>query len=162
MKLPHLTLDYFTDRVDVVCPRCESHAVVTADPPSRKHKAVPPRFSCLQCGFSREWTGTRAITATGSLRLAQGVMHLGRTSDPYFGFALWYQERCCGHTLWAYNRRHLQFYADYIGDKLRERERDAHGWSNRSLQSRLPRWMLKGSNRQEVMKKIRQLMQKES
>lgn len=156
MKFGNVHLRDFTDLVDVVCPQCGEKALV-----KKSNKAdSAARFSCLQCGYVKEWEGNLGIQASGNLRLKNNAVHMGGSSDPYFGFSLWYQTPCCGDVLWAYNRRHLKFYETFIGDKLRERAQNEHGWSNQSLQSRLPHWMLAGKNRDEILKKIRQLYQK--
>lgn len=153
MKFDNVYLRDFTGRVDVVCPQCGAKALV-----KKSNKAdISVRFSGLQCGYVKKWSGNLGIQATGSLKVKNNVVHMGWGGDPYFGFSLWYRMPCCGDVLWAYNRRHLKFYEASIGDKLRERAPNEHGWSNQSLQSRLPQWMLGGKNRSEILKKIRQL-----
>jgi hypothetical protein len=68
---------------------------------------------------------------------------------------LWLQAPCCGHVLWAYNARHLQFIRDYVRSGLRERRRSPKtGWSNRRLASRLPQWMVLARNREATLKAI--------
>lgn len=156
MKFDNVYLRDFTDRVDVVCPRCGEKALVKKS----DEADVPVRFSCPQCGYVKEWDGSLGIRATGNLKLNNNVVHMGGASDPYFRFSLWYQTPCCGELLWAYNRPHLKFYEEFIGDKLRERAQNEHGWSNQSLQNRLPQWMLAGKNRSNILKKIKQLYQK--
>ncbi len=155
MKFDKTYLADFINYVDVHCPQCEKHAVI-----KRGQEGSAPRFACLECGYMKEWNGRLGVHATGNMRLKNNVVHMYGATDPYFGYSLWYQAACCGHILWAYNRQHLQFYGVYISDKLRERQRDEYGWSNQSLQSRLPKWMLAGKNRDEIRRKIARLKEK--
>jgi Arc/MetJ family transcription regulator len=56
--------------------------------------------------------------------------------------------------LWAYNERHLAFLEQYVGATLRETTLEA---GNRSLASRLPRWIKSGQHREEVLAGLRRL-----
>ena len=60
-------------------------------------------------------------------------------------------------TLWAYNWRHLDFIEAFVRSMQRERRRDALGWSNRALGSRLPRWMKSAQNRVRILACIEKL-----
>jgi hypothetical protein len=63
--------------------------------------------------------------------------------------------------LWAYNAAHLSFLEAYVGAKLRGHRRDPEwGWSNQSLESRLPGWMTAASNRPAVLDAIGKLRAK--
>lgn len=74
------------------------------------------------------------------------------------GLEVWLQRPCCGRTLWAFNEEHVSYLGQVVAPKLRERRPDeSFGWSNSTLDSRLPRWMLKGSNRDEVLKGLQAL-----
>ena len=105
---------------------------------------------CHTCGFSKETDG----------RARSFAWYSENPSDGYFGLDLWLQIRCVGHSLWAFNRRHLDFLEGYVSASLRERERDEYGWRNASLGSRLPKRMTSGSNREEVLEAIRALREK--
>jgi hypothetical protein len=132
----------------VECPKCRSCALVVRRDPSDSKLFAPRRLICGQCGLTREWAGN--YIAGGSSR--------GDPTDPVFHLPLWLQAPCCGQTLWAYNTRHLRFIKEYVGAALRQRRRDPQfGWSNRSLASRLPRLMVLGKNRDEVLKTIEKL-----
>jgi hypothetical protein len=89
-----------------------------------------------------------------------GAIVLGQATDCYFGFSLWYCINFKNETLFAYNISHLEFLENYIANKLRERSSNDAGWSNQSLESRLPRWMLLSKNRAEILKKISVLRNK--
>ena len=130
----------------VVCPTCGSKAFVV--PSSEEETGV--KVVCHACGFSKEADG----------RVRSFAWHAENPSDGYFGFDLWLQTRCLGHSLWAFNRRHLDVLEDYVSASLRERERDERGWRNASLASRLPKWMTSASNRDEVLAAIRALREK--
>jgi hypothetical protein len=112
---------------------------------------APRRFSCKACGSSKNWSG-REIAR----------VWYGEPVDAYFHYPLWLQMPCCGQTLWAYNLRHLNFIEAFVRAELRERVPDEqYGWSNRSLFSRLPKWIQSHKNREAILKaisKIRNLL----
>ena len=77
--------------------------------------------------------------------------------DDYFHLPLWIQSPCCGHTLWAYNWRHLEFIESFVKAALRDRRQDSFGWSKRSMVTRLPRWMKAATNREQILDGIGKL-----
>ena len=129
----------------VVCPRCRAKAFVV--PASEDEEGTAVRVVCHACGFSK--------TADGRARAFAG--DADNPTEGYFGLDLWLQTRCAGHSLWAFNRRHLDVLDAYVSAGLRERARDAHGWRNAALASRLPRWMTAAPNRDAVLEAIRRL-----
>lgn len=68
---------------------------------------------------------------------------------------LWFSLECCNEELWAYNLKHLNFLKEHVEATLRERN-DVE-YSNKSLGSRLPKWMTSKKNREEVLKAIDKL-----
>jgi hypothetical protein len=140
-------VDSFMDETLVVCPQCSGRAISR-----RRHGEspagwfVPRRLVCDSCSFVKDWA---------SNGIERGWY---RAHDDYFDLPLWLQTPCCGGTLWAYNERHLEFLEAFVGARLRERVRDGeHGWSNKSLASRLPSWMKAAKNRDEVRKGLGRL-----
>ena len=134
-------LSDFTDEILVQCPRCEHAALVRRHSEAAKWKAV---LTCTSCGHS-------AISN-------EYVTRNWEPKDVYFGLPLWLQSHCQGHTLWAYNRAHLDFISRYIAADLRERTRDpVNGWSNRSYPGRLPTWMTAAKSREAVLECIARL-----
>lgn len=75
-----------------------------------------------------------------------------------YSYNLWFSIDCCGEELWAYNRKHLNFLKEHIEATLRER--NDLPFSNKSLGSRLPKWMTSKKNRESVLKSIQKLNQK--
>jgi hypothetical protein len=153
------TIDAFGDEFLVLCPRCSQRAVVRD-----RGQSLQPRIvlSCLQCGYNQFWE-TRApgiVTARNQNYYKPGQIGIGDAVDWYFHLPLWLQMPCCGNTLWAYNLAHLAFIEDYVQATLRERQKDHHGWSNRSLRSRLPKWIQPAKNRSAVLECIEKLKQK--
>ncbi len=143
----------------VVCPRCERQARVRDRGPE-----VEPQVAliCPHCGLSRFWAPAEpgVLTAADPRRYLPGVVALGGPVDWYFHLPLWLQTGCCGETLWAYNRAHLAFIEDSVRATLREHARGHHGWSNRALRNRLPRWMKDAHNRVEILKCVEHLKEK--
>jgi hypothetical protein len=143
------SIDRFQDQVLVRCPRCQSCALVSCKDPNVVHLFAPRRFSCQSCGAAKDWAG-RAVGAT----------NVGGPVDRYFHYPLWLQISCCGDILWAYNLPHLALIEAFVQAELRERQPDEqNGWSNRSIASRLPRWMQSRKNRDAILKAIATLHQ---
>lgn len=136
----------------VVCPRCARCALVRDRGPAAGERRVA--LSCAACGHSDVWAQegpAAAVTSGNPARFEKGIIGVGAAVDWYFHLPLWLQMPCCGETLWAWNRAHLEFMQRFVGASLRERQQDPeHGWSNRSLASRLPKWISKAKNRAAV------------
>jgi len=77
----------------------------------------------------------------------------GDAIDPAFGLPLWLQTRCSGHTLWAYNRRHLSELQGYVAATLRERVANGK-WT---MFARLPHWVKSAKNRDAVLRCLSRL-----
>ncbi|MCD9144943.1 hypothetical protein [Streptomyces albireticuli] len=137
----------FTDRVAVVCPRCGGRALVVPRPglPEPKYFSEllfrPRRLVCAGCGAVDSWeAGTRGGGLVG--------VAPGGTEDPFFRRPLWLQTACAGHVLWAYNTRHVDELAAYVGAHLRER---GGASPTRAMIPRLPAWMKRAENRPKVL-----------
>jgi hypothetical protein len=140
------TATSFDGETLVVCPRCEGCATSRRSG-AVKGMAAPRTLACPACGHSARWSAGGVVSRTS--RSAR---------DEYFGLPLWLRAPCDGHTLWAYNREHLEFIAAFVAAGLRERTRDPQrGWSNRSLASRLPRWIKLARHRDEVLRAVAKL-----
>jgi hypothetical protein len=136
----------FMDEILVTCPRCGSCAVTRQIDREKPFGWFEPRrLTCRACSYTKDWQKHQ-------IQRRSYWQH-----DDYFSRPLWLQTPCCGEVLWAYNERHLEFLEGYIGAQLRERGRGEHGWSNRSLASRMPGWMKSAKNRAEVMKGLARL-----
>jgi ribosomal protein S27AE len=145
--------DYFL----VKCPRCKKSArVITND-----EKGIPEvRFICLKCGYTKDWVRKSPGIAycQNSDHFKEGEVWIGDAVDWYFHFPLWLQTPCCGHILWSYNHEHLLWLKSYVSAKLREQSKhEEYGWSNRSLASRLPKWIKKKNNREAILSAIEEL-----
>ena len=64
---------------------------------------------------------------------------------------LWLTTTCRGHTLWAFNAAHIASLEAYIAAEHRQRQPGPAGWSNRSMLSRLPHWMIEAHAREDVL-----------
>ena len=112
-------VSHFQGNILVRCPRCcacaHLLAIHRADATHCGHRLI-----CESCAYSAEWNldSDRSIPVPGSGPHLSG-----------FGLDLWLATSCCGETLWAYNREHLQFLQSYVSARIR-----AHP---RSIRSRL-------------------------
>ncbi|HEY9116568.1 MAG TPA: hypothetical protein VIN11_02015 [Roseivirga sp.] len=145
-------LEKFINEIDVVCPKCSKKAIVRSNPNNRART----QMICLQCGTSKQWEGESNIIMSSTKFDLPGIL-MGQPVDCYFQLPLWFVTDFKEHQLFAYNLEHLKFLKNYIQDPLRERKENEHGWSNRSLESRLPKWMLSAKNRESLLKKIKGL-----
>ncbi len=132
-------LEDYLDPVLVVCPRCARCAHITRRDPAATGPFAPRRLTCTHCAYSDEWSASQIKRGWHEAR------------DDFFAQPLWLQTPCCGETLWAYNAPHLAFLDGYLSANLRERARsETSGWANRSIASRLPRWIIAAKHRDEV------------
>ncbi len=132
-------LEQFIDHIDVVCPQCEARACVKSNPKNRQQT----KCTCLHCGYAKTWK--------------EGSMLLGEPVDCYFQLPLWFVDRVKGHALFAYNFDHLTYLENFVASKLRERRPDEFGWSNQSLESRMPKWLQSATNRALILRKLEAL-----
>ncbi|MDA0672945.1 MAG: hypothetical protein O3C67_04455 [Cyanobacteria bacterium] len=107
---------------------------------------APRRLICGRCAHHQDWQGD--------------LVRWGDAQDCYFGLPLWLQTAVAGHTLWAYNLRHLSLIEAFVAAPLRSRRPDAAGWHNRSVISRLPRWMQTAQHRPAILRAIARLQQR--
>lgn len=140
-------LEVFFDEVLVRCPRCDELArVVLAPPlpgsPERIAAFADRRLVCGACGLARTWPAAGA-----KRRIATGT-----DADPWFGERLWLRHDVAGHVLWAYNVRHLDLLAGFIGAK--QRSRDLAPGTIHSVVNHLPTWMKQAGRRDELLAAI--------
>jgi hypothetical protein len=120
--------DWAQPEVLVVCPRCAARAVVRPSGSAR-------RLTCSSCGLARETSGK---TSTW-----------GEPVDPWFLRPLWLQAELLGHTVWAFNDRHLDALRAHVAAGLRERT-PSRG-AAMSMLEKLPAWMTSAKNRDDVV-----------
>ncbi len=132
------------DPVLVVCPKCSSKALVIP------HGIDEVKCVCTKCSFNKKISnGSRSFG-----------WDMDIPDDGYFGFDLWLQTYCCGHSLYAFTIRHLNLLENYIKADLRERQQNERGWRNVSVASRLPKWIKSHKNREQLVKAIQKLKEK--
>ncbi|MEM6292567.1 MAG: hypothetical protein AAGA54_14940 [Myxococcota bacterium] len=137
----------------VHCPQCDEMGVVQA---RSENRLVAARLTCSSCGYARAWrpTAVGVVCHPGHHEFPEGVVVVGKGVDWYFHAPLWLETSCCGERLWAYNVSHLRWLRRYIAASLRPAARSEEGWANRSLGSRLPRWMKLAKNRDAVLRAL--------
>lgn len=112
--------------------------------PSWHARSVPASATAA----SRCWSPRRARSPTR----ATWVHENGGTAPRYRGLDLWLQTPCLGRVLWALDETHLDFLERYVAAGLREEEP-----INRSLASRLPRWIKAAKHRNAVTRALTRL-----
>lgn len=149
----------FMKEMLVVCPACGKKAVIKM-PDTDKQQESDTRLICTNCGYSKRLDEMPdLILHVSKYKAIKGkIQVVGGAIDPWFHLPLWLKVDCCEHVLWAYNYEHLYFLKTHIGAKLRERNTVEN--SNKSIGSRLPKWMTSKNNRDTVLKTIDQLIAK--
>lgn len=160
MKLPNpysVSNSDFTNRIDVVCPRCEKKAIVigaSLNTTMAEHEEKV-RFSCGGCGYAVKYANTPKlivyINSRGIPKYSR-IIFRNEPIDPFFGFTVWYRLETVYGLLWAYNLDHLLVIEAYISDPLRQR--NGLEYRNNSLASRLPKWVSSAKNRTYLLKII--------
>ncbi|MFT3796632.1 hypothetical protein [Flavobacterium sp.] len=148
-----LLYDFLKD-IWVVCPHCGQQALVKCDQKTFAHideDAI--RLICTACGHSK-----RLSEIPQQHQWVSRVLVMGGAIDPYFHQRLWLIQPVGGNVLWAYNPAHLDFLEQHVQAQLRER--NTEHMRNKSLGSRLPKWMTSAKNRESVLKAIGQLREK--
>jgi hypothetical protein len=154
----------------VHCPRCDNCARVVPKDREDTRNFAPRRLICQKCGYTQDWhiTGKPPGIEFNYHRPPRDLnsIGIGGSFDWYFRLPLWLQTPCCGEILWAYNKEHLDFLENYVKAGLRESfplkvyETERVIWRNKSLASRLPTWMKRAKNRDEVLRGIERLRKK--
>ena len=143
---PGTVLVEFAGEVLVVCPSCRHRASIVPWPPPPSTAAErrlfgPRRLVCSHCPYHADWSGQH--------------VSIGGDADPWFGHALWLRTPVRGHTLWAWNERHLDLLDGVAAARLRTRPDGAH--THQTLADRLPGWIKASRNREAVQQGIERL-----
>ena len=131
----------------IVCPSCAGCAVVRP----MTVRDGPFRAACSACAW--------ATTLRDDVYECRAAT-VGADGEC---FELWLKGSFRGQPFWAYNYAMLAWMRRLVAASLRERHRiPGVGWTNRSLDSRLPRWMLSRKNRRGVLRAIARLERERS
>jgi DNA-directed RNA polymerase subunit RPC12/RpoP len=134
--------DFIQFDILVACPNCSKQAIVKPDNFSfRNVEQSDVKVICPNCGYNKKLLDKPdSILYSPNDKVITGRHYvIGRAIDPFFYLPLWLKIDFEGHTLWAYNLKHLDFLRGHIEAKLRER--NGQELFNKSLGSRLPKWM---------------------
>ncbi len=131
------------------CPECGERDQRTVETTEIRPKLA---MRCAACGDEREF--------------AAQVQHLpfnhGLKTDPVYGLELWLQAPFRDELLWAYNPEHLAYLREYVGAGLRERGIEPRNTirKNSSMLSRLPVFLKRAANREDLLKLMDKLESK--
>lgn len=149
----------FINNVYVVCPKCGSQAIVRSTGNLNMMAGIDVKLVCATCGLNKYFseTGLKSESFKGGAGQTMPSLTLGTNMDPYFRLPLWLQMEMPDGILWAYNYEHLDFIEKHVGAELRNRGSLP---LNKSIGSRLPKWMTSKKNRPEILKGIEKLRAK--
>lgn len=156
-KNAYETLVYdFIKEAYVTCPNCKKKAIVKAE----KFFDENVKLVCPNCGFNKTPDNeyTRRSNTKDSKSIIKNIVVIREGIDPYFYLPLWLSTNVGENLFWAYNYEHLHFIKDFVSAKLRER--NIENMSNKSLGSRLPKWITSHKNRDLILKTIEKLEKK--
>ena len=156
-----LVYDFIKFDILVTCPNCSKRAMVK--PGDFKFRSIDEsgvKIICPNCAYNKKLSEkpSSILYSSNNKTIFGRYYVIGGATDPFFYLPLWLQTHFDGNTLWAYNIEHLDFLRGHVEAKLRER--NGQELSNRSLGSRLPKWMTSKKNRELVLKKITELKNK--
>lgn len=153
----HTLLEEFLHfNILVKCPNCNNKATVyTGSFFTNREISNEIKVACTQCGYSKIGNSSSSSVAFEfKNKTINGVYYIiGAPVDPFFQIPVWLQINVGSNLLWAYNIEHLFFLKLFVSAKIRERHQE-HEFSNKSLGSRLPKWLTSAKNREKVLKKI--------
>lgn len=154
--------DVIEPEILVVCPKCNHKATIkTGKFSSMVYSEGQIKLVCGSCGYNKKFSETSPSlsSTTTDINSATGRgIAVGIAKDPFFHLDLWLSKSCSDHVLWAYNKFHLSIIQAHISAPLRNRNLNFS--NNRSLGSRLPKWMTSRKNREAVMKALKDLEEK--
>ena len=125
---------------------------------NKNYQAI--KLVCAKCGYNKilDEKPEEVLYASAYKVTTGRYLITGGAIDPYFHLPLWLSVNCCDNNFWAYNNEHLDFLNEHVSAKLRER--NTQEMSNRSIGSRLPKWITSKKNRDIILKAIHQLKNK--
>lgn len=144
---PRSSTSDFVDWILVVCPACARTAYVVPGPADGEgpggRTVTSRRLVCRECGLTRLRRGCRARGADA-----------GAWRDPFFGVPLKLQVDTRHGQVWAYNPEHLDLIRRFVQASLRERVPWYDSGRKKTLVARLPAWMKRSGNRDEVLRAV--------
>ena len=157
----HKQIYDFIKDIYVFCPSCEGKAIIkTPDFSFGKKNEKEIKLICAKCGYNKrlEEKSDLILHSSPNKVILGKYLIVGGVVDPYFHLPLWLTINCCDNILWAYNYDHLNFLYEHVKAKLRER--NTQEMPNKSIGSRLPKWMTSKKNRETILKTLTQLKSK--
>ena len=135
-----------TAYVSVKCREC--HAQITHSAPwNGVWKKLGTR--CPECDDVCEYEA----------HISRHYMHKGLMTDSVYGLPLWLQKTFRGDLFWAFNYEHLEVIHQYVAANLRERGISPRNTIKKSsaMVARLPSFVTKAGNREEMLALIEEL-----
>lgn len=134
------------------CKECGRSYRIDIDDESKQH--FPTLYvQCPHCGYPMSGkihkTTRNYLSYTGEIKDGH---------EPYFGFELWFLTSFRSKTIWAINREHLAYMIEYLRADLREKSNE--DMSMKSQADHLPTFMKTAKNRDEIVKKLKELQNK--
>lgn len=147
----------FLQEILVVCPNCKKQALVKSSGKINGPGEAGVKIICAACGYNKflREVPREVLKFTSGKDIEVRTYWMNTSVDPFFKNPLWLQKELKEGLLWAYNYEHLEYLENVIGAK--HRERDLENIKNRSIGSRLPKWMLSAKNRNQILSAIKDL-----
>lgn len=154
--------DFLEPEVLVVCPKCHKKASIKTGKFSVAiFSEENLKLVCPNCGYNKKLSEKPNVFSKSSTDVnasAGRSFTIGNGKDPFFDCELWLAKQCADDNLWAYNYEHLDFLHEHVQAALRERSGGIP--KNRSIGSRLPKWITSRKNRVSILKCIEDLKEK--
>ncbi|MCB9201480.1 MAG: hypothetical protein H6604_00315 [Flavobacteriales bacterium] len=143
-------IEEFKNIIVVKCNNCtQKSLIITENTYSLQGKVI-----CKSCGYNKNITENDSYNLFGNNNLLVEFKY-NINEGNNLNFTLWYTGNLDENVFWVYNLEHLKFLKNFLNAKLRER--DISEVNNKSIASRLPKWMTSKKNRNKVLKLIEKL-----
>ena len=141
-------LSEFRTHFIIHCPNCNTKTTLINNAPTG---FIEGKIVCPTCGFNKklEENSSYGISTVDGRNIESKV---AVTNPKGLKLTLWYSTNFKGNSFWAYNEDHLKFLYDFINAKHRNRSQE--NLKNRSIGSRLPKWITSSVNRKDISKLI--------
>lgn len=144
-------LSEFKSEIVIKCNNCNQKSLIIIE---NFDPFIIGKVICKGCGYNTIITKNDSYVICGEDNIII-EFKINTNKSYHYNFVLWYATSFDENLLWAFNMEHLRFLKEFISAKLRER--DISSMKNRSLGSRLPKWMTSKNNRSRILKLIEKL-----
>ena len=148
----NVELSSFRSTLIIHCPNCNKRSILRNE---NSQGFLKGSIICSDCGYNKKIDESDYIIYGDGDEIIESRTSCDYNKSNHLKLKFWYSKIYKGKTFWAYNTEHLDFIREFVTSKLRERNMSEI--KNRSIGSRLPKWMTSSKNRTDIIKLIAEL-----